>query len=61
MSKNRQSKIEMIHYNDELPKVNYSEYISKIMGFITITLPIYFRKLKELLLNIILLPTKLKR
>jgi len=24
---------EMIHYNDELPKVNYSEYISKIMGY----------------------------
>lgn len=24
---------EMIHYNDELPKVNYSDYISKIMGY----------------------------
>jgi AraC-like DNA-binding protein len=24
---------EMIHYNDELPKVNYSEYISNIMGY----------------------------
>lgn len=24
---------EMIHYNEELPKVNYSEYISKIMGY----------------------------
>jgi AraC-like DNA-binding protein len=24
---------EMIHYNDELPKVNYSEYISKVMGY----------------------------
>ena len=24
---------EMIHYNDELPKMNYSEYISKIMGY----------------------------
>jgi AraC-like DNA-binding protein len=24
---------EMIHYNDELPKVNYSEYISQIMGY----------------------------
>ena len=24
---------EMIHYSDELPKVNYSEYISKIMGY----------------------------
>lgn len=24
---------EMIHYNDELPKVNYSEYISKIMDY----------------------------
>jgi hypothetical protein len=23
---------EMIHYNDELPKVNYSEYISNIIG-----------------------------
>lgn len=24
---------EMIHYNEELPKVNYSEYISKVMGY----------------------------
>jgi len=24
---------EMIHYNEELPKVNYSEYISNIMGY----------------------------
>ncbi|WP_136152406.1 helix-turn-helix domain-containing protein [Flavobacterium sangjuense] len=24
---------EMIHYNDELPKVNYSEYISKMMDY----------------------------
>lgn len=24
---------EMIHYNDELPKVNYSKYISDIMGY----------------------------
>jgi AraC-like DNA-binding protein len=24
---------EMIHYNDELPKINYSEYIGKIMGY----------------------------
>lgn len=24
---------EMIRYNDELPKVNYSEYISKVMGY----------------------------
>lgn len=24
---------EMIHYNDELPKINYSDYISKIMGY----------------------------
>lgn len=24
---------EMIHYNDELPKVNYSDYISKIIGY----------------------------
>lgn len=23
----------MIHYNDKLPKVNYSEYISNIMGY----------------------------
>ena len=24
---------EMIHYNDELPKVNFSEYLSTIMGY----------------------------
>ncbi|MEO0045939.1 MAG: hypothetical protein RL705_1130 [Bacteroidota bacterium] len=24
---------EMIHYNEELPKINYSEYISNIMGY----------------------------
>jgi AraC-like DNA-binding protein len=25
--------IEMIHYSDELPKVNYSEYISEKLGY----------------------------
>jgi AraC-like DNA-binding protein len=25
--------IEMIHYNDELPKMNYSDYISKKLGY----------------------------
>lgn len=43
--------IEMIHYSDEFPKVNYSDYISQQLGYDYTYLSNIFPKLKGLQFN----------
>ena len=43
--------IELVHYNDEQLKINLSDYLSESLITTTLTLPIFFLKLKELPLN----------
>lgn len=53
--------IEMIHYNDELPDVNYSVYISKKLNYNYTYLANLFAEVKGPRLNILLSCTKLKK
>jgi len=51
--------IEMVHYSDEMPKVNYSDYISEKLNHDYNYYPIFFLKLKELQSNNLLLHIRL--
>lgn len=52
---------EMIHYNDELPKVNYSEYISKIMGYDYTYLANIFSEIKGITIEHYIIAHKIEK
>jgi AraC-like DNA-binding protein len=52
---------EMIHYSDELPKVNYSEYISNIMGYDYTYLANIFSEVKGITIEHYIIAHKIER
>lgn len=52
---------EMIHYSDELPKVNYSEYISHIMGYDYTYLANIFSEVKGITIEHYIIAHKIER
>lgn len=52
---------EMIHYNDELPKVNFSEYLSKIMGYDYTYLSNIFSEVKGITIEHYIIAHKIER
>jgi len=50
--------IEMVHYSDELPKINFSDYLSEKLKYDILIWPIYSLKCKGQLLRNILYRTK---
>jgi AraC-like DNA-binding protein len=53
--------IEMIHYSDELPKVNYSEYISKRMNYDYTYLSNLFSEVKGITIQHFIILHKIER
>jgi len=52
---------EMIHYNDELPKVNFSEYLSTIMGYDYTYLSNIFSEVKGITIEHYIIAHKIER
>lgn len=52
---------EMIHYSDELPKVNYSEYISKKLGYDYTYLANTFSEVKGITIQQFIINHKIER
>lgn len=52
---------EMIHYNDELPKVNYSEYISTVLGYDYTYLANIFSELKGVTIEHYIIAHKIEK
>lgn len=52
---------EMIHYNDELPKVNYSEYISQILQYDYTYLSNVFSEVKGITIQQFIIINKIER
>lgn len=53
--------IEMIHYSDELPKVNYSDYISEKMGYDYTYLANTFSEVKGITIQQFIIINKIER
>ncbi|WP_437395797.1 helix-turn-helix domain-containing protein [Flagellimonas lutimaris] len=53
--------IEMIHYSDELPKVNYSDYISKKLGYDYTYLANTFSEVKGITIQQFIIMHKIER
>lgn len=53
--------IEMIHYSDELPKVNYSEYISEKLGYDYTYLANTFSEVKGITIQQFIIINKIER
>lgn len=53
--------IEMIHYTDELPKVNYSEYISEKLGYDYTYLATAFSEVKGVTIQQFIIMNKIER
>ena len=53
--------IEMIHYNDELPKVNYSDFISEKMGYDYTYLANVFSEVKGITIQQFIILNKIER
>lgn len=53
--------IEMIHYSDEVPKVNYSDYISKILGYDYTYLSNLFSEVKGITIQHFIISHKIER
>jgi AraC-like DNA-binding protein len=53
--------IEMIHYSDELPKVNYSDYISKKLGYDYTYLSNLFSEVKGITIQQFIILHKIER
>jgi len=53
--------IEMIHYSDELPKVNYSEYISEKLGYDYTYLANTFSEVKGITIQQFIITNKIER
>lgn len=53
--------IEMIHYSDELPEVNYSEYISQKLGYDYTYLSTLFSEIKGITLQQYIILNKVER
>jgi AraC-like DNA-binding protein len=52
---------EMIHYNDELPKVNYSQYISETMGYDYTYLATIFSEVKGITIEHYIIAHKIEK
>lgn len=52
---------EMIHYNDELPKVNYSQYISDMMGYDYSYLATIFSEVKGITIEHYIIAHKIEK
>lgn len=52
---------EMIHYNEELPKINYSEYISKTLGYDYTYLATIFSEVKGITIEHYIIAHKIER
>lgn len=52
---------EMVHYNDELPKVNFSEYLSNIMGYDYTYLANIFSEVKGITIEHYIISHKIER
>lgn len=52
---------EMVHYNDELPKVNYSEYISQILQYDYTYLSNVFSEVKGITIQQFIIINKIER
>ena len=53
--------IEMIHYSDEVPKVNYSDYISEILGYDYTYLSNLFSEVKGITIQHFIIKHKIER
>src|SRR5690606_30869978 len=53
--------IEMIHYSDELPKVNYSDYISEKLGYDYTYLANTFSEVKGITIQQFIIMNKIER
>lgn len=53
--------VEMIHYNDELPKVNYSDFISEKMGYDYTYLSNVFSEVKGITIQQFIILNKIER
>tara|TARA_R110002049_G_scaffold191337_1_gene360268 strand:+ start:29729 stop:30247 length:519 start_codon:yes stop_codon:yes gene_type:complete len=53
--------IEMIHYSDDLPKVNYSDYISERLGYDYIYLANTFSQVKGITIQQFIILNKIER
>ena len=53
--------IEMVHYSDELPKVNYSEFISGKLGYVYAYLANIFSEIKGITIQQFIINHKIER